>query len=1300
MVRRYNKPQNIEERRIKALPRQVFRLAMGIAAFLVVAFALATLWLRHVALPNIDQYRDDIVASIEKASGMQVSARRLVGVWQGLRPRIALEGFSIADHQGRVALALERAEVSISWWTLLAGRLRFQDVEFYRPELHLRRGADGLIYLADKPLNEAGPGEGAFTEWLLAQPRLGIHEAVLYWRDDKANVPEVRLSRVEIGMRKHFGRHHAVLTAAPPRELARAIELRADVKLTREDTRWKANGEVYMDAHDADLAKLRAHLPVPETLRSGAGNARVWVAFATDGLREVVGDLNMRDATVQLASDALPLELASISGRASYTAQHGGFSLATEGLRFRLANGTEAQPGNFSITRTEAPKTVPRTEVRADGIDLKIAATLLDYFPVPRDLKAQVARYAPRGRITDAALGWSGDTPQAMTHYAVKGRFEELAINAVESLPGVTGVSGRIEGSERGGTVELDSKNATFALEQVFVAPIAFDRLQAHASWRHDGRVLEVTIPEAKFANADVEGTLAGTWRSTPERAQRGERSPGLIDVHANLTRALATRVANYVPNRIAQTRDYLQRSIQAGSSGRVSVELKGDLYAFPWADGSGHFLVEGEIRDGKLQYHPDWPPVDAIQGSLRFEGRRMEIRADRATIFASRASNVSAVIADLGAKPPVLEIQGDVDTTGADGVRFLRQSPLVNGPGAFTRAVSVEGPGKLRLAFQFPLWGPDRVARVQGKYTFNGATATAGRTLTMRDVKGELNFTEKGVRAPDIAGTLFGKPAHIAMGMTPEGQVLTTIEGKIDPAGVAPHVSEAIAARLSGSTDWKARVISGKQGTELTVTSDLKGVGSTLPEPLAKSADTALPLNVTVSRLGADDEVTNASLGTATFARIARPAPGSDRYSVAFKFGAPFAQEPVREGIWLYGSLANGDVDAWLAVFRPAADAAAVPRTEARTELRGIDLKVASARFWGRQFQDMRAQLTRDGGEWAGKLEGPRVAGDVRWSPAGKGRVQARLERLAVGEATGATPDVQQSLQQPDLPALDIVAERFDFRGKWLGKLELNADNEGDEWRIARLDITNGHAKFASHGVWRRTATGPITTLALKLETENLNALMGQFGYADSIKGGNGSLEGNLVWPGYPYDFAVANLAGSFKVLARHGQFAKIDPGAGKLLGLLSLQSLPRRATFDFRDVFSAGFAFERISADVKIARGILLTDNFEISGPAAFVSLKGEVSMPKETQTVTVQVVPEVGEAAAIAATIVGTPVLGLSTLLVTKLLKNPIGNAVAFEYQVTGSWDNPHVQRTSAAPLRATPAGSEGAAKASVP
>ena len=185
----------LEDCRIKALPRTFLRLAASAAAFLLVAFALLVLWLRYYALPNVDAYRADILSSIEKASGMKASATGIRGGWDGLRPSVSLQGFELADHRGRVGLELERADVTLSWWTLLVGRLRLHDVDFYRPELSLRRGADGLIYLADKPLNQAGPGDGEFTEWLLAQPRLAIHDATLVWRDEKSGAPELRLGK-------------------------------------------------------------------------------------------------------------------------------------------------------------------------------------------------------------------------------------------------------------------------------------------------------------------------------------------------------------------------------------------------------------------------------------------------------------------------------------------------------------------------------------------------------------------------------------------------------------------------------------------------------------------------------------------------------------------------------------------------------------------------------------------------------------------------------------------------------------------------------------------------------------------------------------------------------------------------------------------------------------------------------------------------------------------------------------------------------------------------------------------------
>jgi uncharacterized protein (TIGR02099 family) len=1270
---------------MKAIPRIFLRLAAGAAAFLFIAFLLAVLWLRYWGLPHIDRYRDDIVASISRASGMAVSAQRIRGGWSGLRPYVSLDDFAMNDRRGRVAVAFERAEATLSWWALALGHLRFHDVDFYRPELNLRRAADGLVYLGDKPLNGGADNEeGRFTEWLLAQPRLGIHDARLAWRDEKGGAPEVRLTGVEIAMHKSHGRHHAALEAVPPRELAGRIVMRADVAIHREGKRWRAAGEAFAESRNADLARLRAHLPLPDTLKSGVGSVRVWATFEGETVREVLADLSMRDAVGQLASDALPLQLAGISGRARYRAGDGGFTFATENLKFRLPQGPEILPGNFTIVRAANPHGPARVEVKADGIDLKIAATLLDYFPVPRDVKGQVQRFAPRGRILDANLTWDDPGTGPVKAYAVKGRFEDLAVNAVDALPGVSGLTGRIEGTQAGGTLELASRNVTLALDDVFRAPLVVDRLEARGGWKHVDGNLEVALDEAAFANADAEGTATGTWRAMPHP---GARSPGAVDLTGHLTRANAKSVAAYMPNRIQVTRDYLERSIQAGTSPRVAFTIKGDLAEFPFGgESKGLFLVEGDLRDGRLKYHPDWPAVDNVNGTFRFENRRMEIRANRANIFASKSAGVVAAIEDMSVKPAVLTVKGDIDTSGADTVRFLRESPLVKGPGAFTRVVSVEGPARLHIELTYPL-APGAPVEVKGDYRFDGATASVSRTLALQDMKGNLSFTNRGVSAPQITGTLFDRPAVLTMGTQPDAAVVTTVEGSIDAAGMRSYLAPSLAARLEGSAQWRARLTSSKAGNDLVITSDLKGLASTLPQPLAKSAAEEMPATFTVAGLGGEGEATTVAIGADIHGRVSRAA--EDQWNAALKFGAPLGSEPLREGLWLYGQLAALDIDAWQAVFEAPRGQATPAAQKQAIELRGVDLRLGKAHYWDRDFTQVHASLARSGTQWKGHLQSTGLEGDIDWDWEKK-RLVGRFERLALGDATTATRAAAPRAEVTELPAIDVTARKFDLKGRWLGALDLKAENAGAEWRIDRLDIANPHAKLTSKGVWRRTATGSLTTLDIKLDAGDLNALFGQFGFADYMKRGSGALEGQLAWPGTPQEFAVANLAGTLKVEARRGQFAKIDAGAGKMLGLLSLQSLPRRAMFDFSDVFSAGFAFERIQGDVKVARGVLLTDNFEISGGSAFVSMSGEVSIPQETQALTMHVVPEVGEGLALAATVVGTPVLGLSTLLVSKLLNNPFGKVVAYEYRITGSWDNPQVVRTSAAPPKtaATP------------
>ncbi|MDO9194799.1 MAG: AsmA-like C-terminal region-containing protein, partial [Undibacterium sp.] len=144
-------------------------------------------------------------------------------------------------------------------------------------------------------------------------------------------------------------------------------------------------------------------------------------------------------------------------------------------------------------------------------------------------------------------------------------------------------------------------------------------------------------------------------------------------------------------------------------------------------------------------------------------------------------------------------------------------------------------------------------------------------------------------------------------------------------------------------------------------------------------------------------------------------------------------------------------------------------------------------------------------------------------------------------------------------------------------------------------------------------------------------------------------------------------------------GQFLKVDPGAAKLLGVLSMQSLARRLTLDFRDVVSDGFAFDGINATAQIQQGLARTDNFKMRSLNATVLIDGSADIAKETQDLHVAVIPEInaGTASVVYALAVN-PVIGLGTFLAQLFLREPLARAFTYEYQVTGPWKDPHVAK----------------------
>lgn len=199
------------------------------------------------------------------------------------------------------------------------------------------------------------------------------------------------------------------------------------------------------------------------------------------------------------------------------------------------------------------------------------------------------------------------------------------------------------------------------------------------------------------------------------------------------------------------------------------------------------------------------------------------------------------------------------------------------------------------------------------------------------------------------------------------------------------------------------------------------------------------------------------------------------------------------------------------------------------------------------------------------------------------------------------------------------------------------------------------------------------------ELNAKDVGKLLDRLGFPGAVRRGTAKLKGDLRWSGPLTTIDYASLSGQMVVNVEKGQFNKLEPGLGKLLGLISLQSLPRRLSLDFRDIFSEGLAFDRIEGKLAVQNGIMRTlEPLRINGPAAQIEMQGETDLKAETQDLQVVVRPDVGGLAAIGTATLINPVLGAATLVANSVLQNPISRLFSYRYHVTGSWSDPKVDK----------------------
>jgi uncharacterized protein (TIGR02099 family) len=1287
----------------------LLRIALWSLFFLYVGFAALTLALRYWLLPELHRYQPEIEAAASRALGAPVRIGRLEARWKGLNPALRLEDTRILDAQGKVALYLASVDGVLSWRSLFSlwrGEPRFALLTLEKPELTIRRDKAGNLFVAGIRLAGSKNDETQALDWLLQQSRLRIHDARLLWQDESRAAPPLFLQNAHLEWRNRGKRHTFGLTARPPVALAAKLDLRGDFRGSAAAWRdW--HGQLYARLDAVDLAGGRPWVDAPIELERGRGTARLWLQGDKTGWQGT-GDLALTNARLRLGAALPMLDLLRLQGRLHVTRATDSWRVSSRnlGLEARAAADRTIRIPDLNLQLEWQGKQFPPRQgaLFADTLDLPRLRELAAWLPLPAASRAMLATYQPTGTLRQVKLHWEtgtvNDNDNGLKKYSLEAGFSNLGVKAEGVLPGAFGLSGTLSASEQGGRLTLESEKIGIALPAVFASPeFPLDRLRAEVDWRHNEEGVRADIRRLEFAGPHANGQVSGHYQSLPE-------GPGRIDLQGEFAQARATEVWRYIPQRLnkPQVIDWLRGALRAGQ-GEGRLRLRGDLARFPFdkPDDDGEFRITVKAHGVNLKYGDAWPEIEAIDGDLEF-GTGMKILARTGRVLGAKLQNTQVDIPRF-ANDSHLLVAGEAFGPTAEFLRFIDQSPVAASIGHFTRDMTTDGTGRLELKLDLPL-AHIGDGKAWGRYHLeNNAMTFAPELPPVRELQGRLEFTESGVNAPEIRGVFLGAPIRlkIATDTTGSGMVRIGANGGFTARELARHYKHPGLAALSGGTSWKAEIKAQKKTTEFFLTSSLEGLSSSLPAPFAKNADETLPFSLQKIPLPDAREQIRVRLGNDARRRLdallTRQANGEIERGAIGIGQSPRLPD---KGLNLLIKQDDLDLDAWVladgAILADgtgladnkalANDAVPVdgvtPTTIKELPFALLSLETQKLTAFGRVLNGVSLRLRPEGERLRVAVAAREIVGDLYWSGANQGNITADLRRVRLesgqgllAEHGGAAPEFTNSL-----PGMDIRVEDFTFNQRRFGRVELQAENVGKHWRLNQIVIENPDGKLTGNGLWQPGPTGR-SNLDFRLDATDSGKLLGRMGYPGAIRGGTATLSGQLNWDGSPLEFDAATLDGELQLAAAKGQFAKVSPGAGvgKLLGLLSLQSLSRRLSLDFRDIFSDGFAYDSITAKMRIADGVMTTNgDLQIIAPSGRVLMNGKVNMKNETQDLRLTMQPELGGVAAVGAAVAINPLVGAAALLAQNFLKNPLNKVFSLNYTVTGSWTAPKVERLS--------------------
>ena len=1253
---------------MKQFFRKLLKLAGYSAAALVIVLAILV-GLFRLFLPRLPEYQEDIENWASSAIGMEVQFSGMNARWGLSGPELEFYDTELIrpDNQTRV-IAAELVSVGISVSSLLFDQAFVVDRVVIRDtSIEIRQLESGEWWIQGSTLEELPTAEAGGSQGLGMMEVVGedIEIRFLQPGDERPKyfvVPRVLAS---------IDRNRIALDAniRPPVTLGRGISLSATrlLNVAEEQRSW----DLTVEGDNIELAGWSDFHPLLEG-RVLSGNGDVDVSLVLSGRSVSKASVNLDLDDVSLVEG----RVFDLSGRFELDRSFEGWLVAAENLRV----ATDGREWPASSLRAEANNDTDGElavlSARASYLNLDDSSLLLPLLPETQ--REFLENLAPSGEVRDLELTVS-DPGSDVPYFDVSVDLEDFGFSASGKRPGIRGFSGHINGDRPGGRIEVRSRNLLLDVQQVFDKPVDIDVLNGMIIWRNNDELTRFTSDSVRLANAIFES------RGSGELTVYRDKAP-YIEYTSSFSVSDISKVYPYLPHKQMKPKlkNWLQTALVRGSVARGTLRMDGVLDKQFFRGKGGNLLIEGSARDVTLKFHPDWPAVERADVEMILDNTRLYSVKNRSLSLGNASVDSEIDIPDL--LNPVLSIKALTTGTLRTMHDYALQSRLNTLLGGHLERVTVDG----EASFQFDLVVPLRRAvdaTIDGVLrSNNGSLRIDGFPAPVEDLIGEVTITRDYLESDNLGGRFLGQEVDIAINRSEDPGLfaIATVTGPLTAQGVIEDLGVPLEGLIDGAADYTARVLFPRGGAEvprpfaIEIDTSLEGLSLDLPEPVGKAAQEAMQLSGELRFMPGGElieSVGRAANGLSWHLSFSRPEDAWD-FERGVLLAGPGEMPPAEtRGLHIRGETSTVRLEDWLNLSRSGNR-----NVGAADRIRSIDLMIDDLFAIGQHLQNHHVRLDRSANDWLVQIDGEDVSGSV-FVPYEFGSERAMIVEMKRLRLPGddITPPSDSTLDPRSLPPISLTAEEFILGDRYLGTVEATLVRTADGLETQKLIATDESFGIVGAGRWvadENEALGSRTYVMATLNSNDVRTTLAQLDFAQGISGESMGVVFDLSWGGGPRASFLDVLDGEVQMRLEKGSLEEVEPGAGRMLGLVSFVALPRRLSLDFRDVFNKGFRYDTIIGSFDVADGVASTCDMYLDGPAAMIGVVGQVDLANSVYEQGAVVSANVGNTLPIVGAVVGGPPGAAAMLIFSQIFKKPLQSVGQVYYGISGPWEEPAI------------------------